>query len=149
MKGTLLILGAALLVLAAALLGGPILQRNQRAGEMRALRTQLNQARSATVSCRSLLASEEDSFLRFDRVVDSLRGAVQGYEDPEQGGVPQAQYQEYLESFDLYNSSVEEWQIRADSLQAMEDHCRAVIEAYNRLGDSIRSLQESYGEGSS
>jgi len=147
MKGTLLLLGAALLVLVAALLGGPILQRNQRAGEMRALRAQLDRARMATVSCRSLLASEEDAFLEFDRAVDSLRGAVQDFEDPDRGGVPQEKYEDYMESFDLYNSSVEEWRLRADSLQALETRCRDLIEAYNRLGDSIRSIQESFGDG--
>ena len=112
---------------------------------MRALRSQLEAARTSSLSCRSALDREEDSFLRFDRRVDSLRTVVDGYEDQEQGGVPQAQYQEYLEHFDLYNSSVEEWRVRADSLQAVEARCRELIQAYNRLGDSIRILQEQKG----
>jgi hypothetical protein len=67
---------------------------------------------------------------------------MEGYEDPDRGGVPQAEYQAYLESFEAYNDSVAAWQSRADSLRAMEAACRALVEAHNVLGDSIRHKQE-------
>jgi hypothetical protein len=77
--------------------------------------------------------------------VDSLRNVVDGYEDPDQGGVPQAEYPRYLESFELYNNSVEDWRARADTLQAMEARCRALVEAHNQLSDSIRQWQDAQG----
>ena len=147
MKRTLIFLAAAALVLLAALAGGPVLERNRRAGEMRTLRSELERSRFSADSCRTALVLLEDQFRRFDREIDSLRSVVDGYEDPEQGGVPQADYDAYLERFEEYNNSVEEWQHMADSLQAAEARCRSVIERHNRLGDSIQQVQESYRDG--
>jgi hypothetical protein len=147
MKGLMILAAAIVLVLLAALAGGPILERNRRAGELRSLRAELGESRFSADSCRTALARREEDFRRFDREIDSLRSVVDGYEDPEKGGVPQDDYQAYLERFEEYNDSVKEWQDRADSLQAHETRCRAIIEAHNRLGDSISSLQESYREG--
>jgi hypothetical protein len=89
------------------------------------------------------LAWEERGFRRFDRMVDSLRIRMESYEDPDRGGVPQAEYEAYLRSFERYNDSVAVWQDRADSLRAKEAACRALIEDHNLLGDSIRRRQES------
>jgi hypothetical protein len=103
----------------------------------------------AADSCRTVLGWEQEGFLDFNRVVDSLRANMERFEDPEQGGVPQEIYSEYLESFERYNDSVDVWQERADTLQAKEDRCRALVEAHNQLSDSIRRVQEEWTAGGS
>jgi hypothetical protein len=143
MKGTLMAIGALAVLVLAGLAGGSILERNRRVAEMQALRTALDQARFSADSCKVALSWEERGFLEFDRMVDSLRAEMESYEDPDQGGVPQAEYRAYLESFERYNDSVAAWQARADSLRAMEGACRALVEAHNDLGDSIRRRQEA------
>jgi hypothetical protein len=147
MRALFILIAAGSMVVLAALAGGPILERNRRAGEMRALGAALDQARVSADSCKVALEWEEEEFFRFNAAVDSLRDAVGSYEDPTQGGVPEAEYERYLESFDQYNSSVLSWRERADSLQASEDRCRALIEAHNQLGDSIRTLQAEFRRG--
>lgn len=148
MKGLLMVLAAGSLVFFAALASGPVLERNRRAGQIQALRLALDQARYTADSCKVSLAREEQDFRLFDEVVDSLRIATDGYENPEQGGVLQEEYEEYLAVFDLYNTSVEAWQARADSLQANEARCRLLIEAHNEMGDSIRRIQDAWREES-
>jgi len=143
----LILLAAATAVLLAALLGGPVLERSRRSAEMEALRRALDQARYSADSCKLALTFQQEEFLQFDRMVDSLRTETDGFEDPDQGGVPQAEYQEYLENFEFYNSSVESWRQLADSLQASEATCRAIVEAHNHLGDSIRRSQEELRGG--
>jgi hypothetical protein len=143
MKRTLMVMGALALLILAGLAGGSILERNRRLAEMQALRAALDQARFSADSCKVALSWEERGFLDFDRMVDSLRTEMESYEDPDRGGVPQAEYEAYLESFERYNDSVAAWQARADSLRAMEAACRALVEAHNRLGDSIRRRQEA------
>lgn len=148
MKTILLGLMALSLVIVVSLAGGRILERNRLAAERQALREALNRARISADSCKNSLAWEQREFMRFDQRVDSLRGVVEGYEDPAQGGgVPEADYEAYLETFDLYNSSVEDWKARADSLQAKEARCRASVEAHNQLADSVRTLIGEAGEG--
>lgn len=142
MRSALILAAVGILVVLVALAGGPVLERNRRAWEIRGLREALDRARYSADSCKTALAQEQRAFLRFDRAVDSLRNVVDGFEDPGQGGVPQADYSEYLENFELYNTSVENWQRRADTLQLNEARCRALVEAHNRLGDSIRRWQE-------
>jgi len=143
MKGIILLIAAASLVVLVALAGGPILERHRRAGDIEVLRTALERSRMAADSCRMVLGWEQEAFLDFNRVVDSLRNRMESFEDPEQGGVPQEIYGEYLESFERYNDSVAAWQARADSLRAMEAACRALVEAHNYLGDSIRRRREA------
>lgn len=147
MKRLIIVIGALGVLILAGLAGGSILERNRRVAEMQALRAALDQARFAADSCKMALSWEEQGFRAFDRRIDSLRTKMEGYEDPERGGVPQADYQAYLESFELYNDSVEAWQSRADSLRAMEAACRALVEAHNELGDSIRQRQEEMRAG--
>ena len=147
MKRIFISLAALTLVVLAGLAGGSILERNRRVAEMQALRVALGQARFSADSCKVALSWEEQGFLRFDRLVDSLRAEVESYEDPTQGGVPQAEYEAYLESFTLYNDSVDAWQGQADRLQAKETACRALVEAHNRLGDSIRRRREEWTSG--
>ena len=148
MKGLLLLLAAGSLVIFTAIAAGPVLERNRRAGQIQTLRAALDQARYSADSCKVALAREERDFRLFDEAVDSLRTTTDGYEDPEQGGVPEEDYEAYMEAFDLYNTSVESWQARADSLQASDARCRQLIEAHNELGDSIRKVQDAWREES-
>jgi hypothetical protein len=156
MKNLILLLLAGASVVVVALAGAPILERHRRVSEMQTLWATLDQARYSADSCKVALAREEETFFRFDRRVDSLRNVVEAYEDPVQGGVPEAEYLEYLKRFDQYNDLVEDWQIRADSLQAEEARCRELVETHNALADSIqtireerRATQEGMPEGSS
>jgi hypothetical protein len=110
--------------------------------ELESLREQLRSARILVDSCRVALTWEEQDFLRFDSFVDSLRSRVEEFEDPEQGGVPEEDYPEYMTGFNRYNDSVAVWQDRADSLRAKEAECRALAEAHNLLGDSLRRRLE-------
>jgi hypothetical protein len=119
------------------------MERNRRIAEMQALRAALDQARFSADSCKVALSWEEQGFLAFDRLVDSLRNEVESFEDSDRGGVPHEEYEAYLESFERYNDSVGVWQARADSLRLKEASCRALIEAHNALGDSIRQRQEA------
>lgn len=140
-------MGALAALILAGLAGGRILERSRQVAEMQALRDALDQARFAADSCKTALTWEERGFRRFDRLVDSLRTKMESYEDPARGGVPQAEYNAYLESFERYNDSVSVWQDRADSLRAKEAACRALVEDHNALGDSIRRRQEALREG--
>jgi hypothetical protein len=143
MTRIVMVLGALAILILVGLAGGKVLERNRQVAEMKALREALDQARFAADSCMTALAWEERGFRRFDRMVDSLRIRMESYEDPDRGGVPQAEYEAYLRSFERYNDSVAVWQDRADSLRAKEAACRALIEDHNLLGDSIRRRQES------
>jgi len=147
MKRLIILFGALALLLLAGLYGGSLLERNRRIAEMQALREALDQARFSADSCKVALAWEERGFRSFDRFVDSLRAETESYEDPERGGVPEADYRAYIESFERYNDSVAVWQERADSLRAKEAVCRALVEAHNVLGDSIRRRQDAMREG--
>jgi hypothetical protein len=81
-------------------------------------------------------------------MVDSLRTAVRGFEDPARGGVPQSQYEEYMESFRAYNESVEIWGARADTLRAHDAACRALVDGHNLLTDSLTFLRDAMtGDG--
>ncbi|MFC1662168.1 hypothetical protein ACFL3S_12085 [Gemmatimonadota bacterium] len=147
MKRLVIVLGALALVIGAGLFGGSVLERNRKIGEIQALRAQLDAARFTADSCRTALSLEEHSFQLFNQRVDSLRNVVDGFEDPDLGGVPEAQYGEYLESFDSYNESVETWQIRADFLRANDAACRALVQAHNALGDSLRRIRDEINVG--
>lgn len=137
-----MILVALVVLISAGLAGGTILERNRQVREMELLRQRLQQTRFSVDSCRVALAREEQAFLRFDRVVDSLRNRLEDYEDPSLGGVPQDEYEAYLQVFESYNDSIPVWEARADSLQASEAVCRALVERHNALSDSIRGSRE-------
>jgi len=143
MKNILMVLAALVVLVSAGLAGGTILERNRQIREMELLRQRLQQARFSVDSCRVALAQEERAFRRFDAMVDSLRRQVEGYEDPSLGGVPQDEYEAYLRSFEAYNDSIPAWEARADSLQASEDLCRALVERHNALSDSIRQSRDA------
>lgn len=132
------------------LLGYLFTERAREVDELRALSEEVQEARVVADSCRRALVQQENDFRRFDRFVDSLRGSVDAYEDLDDRGVPQEQYQEYLETFDGYNEAVARWDSVADSLRRNEASCRTLIQSYNALADSFRVRLDSAGvEGAS
>lgn len=131
-----------LIVLVATLLGWGARRHLQRRAEILAFEeatTRLQDARLRADSCAITLGWEQEEFLHFDSVVDSLRLALQGFEDDDRGGVPEAQYPEYMTVFQAYNDSVAVWQARADAVQAAEAACRRFTEIHNVLRDSIQA----------
>ena len=131
-----------LLIPVAVLLGWGIRHHLQRRAEIQAFEeatARLQDARLRADSCAITLGWEQEEFLHFDSVVDSLRLALQSFEDADQGGVPEAQYPEYMAVFQAYNDSVAVWQTRADAVQAAEADCRRFTEAHNALRDSIQA----------
>jgi hypothetical protein len=144
----ILILGSVLaLAVLAAFAARAVGERDRQVDELEALGVALEQARAAVDSCGAALARERDAFLSFDERVDSLRAVTDGYVDPAQGGVPEAQYHDYLVTFETYNDSVDAWQPKADSLQASEARCRALIQQHNDLGDSLQKRREEITGG--
>jgi len=131
-------IGALALAVGGAVAGHFLLEERQVRREVETLREELRFARTRADSCTVALTWEEQDFLRLDVYVDSLHAQVRGFEDPAQGGVPGAEYEEYLSDFNRYNDSVAVWQNRADSLRNTEESCRTLAEIHNALQDSLR-----------
>lgn len=116
-----------------------LLEQRRTVEEINALRTRVYDARIAIDSCRNELAYQEMLFRRFDTLVSSLRGEVDAFEALDERGVPEEEYDAYLEAFEGYNDSVAVWEARADSLRATEAVCRTLVERHNELTDSFRA----------
>lgn len=104
------------------------------------MRNDLLRARAAADSCAAALADEEARFRAYDARVDSLRGAVRGFEALHPDGVPADSYPSYLAAFDSYNVAVAGWQARADSLRASWAACSEAVERHNALADSVGAI---------
>ncbi len=113
-------------------------EREERV-QLKVLTDDLIGSRAEVNSCLRALEWQEEEFLHFDALVDSLRAQVHAFENPEQGGVPEEVYQEYLSVFSQYNDSVAVWPGRAEALRATEEKCRELAQAHNTLGDSLRN----------
>ncbi len=110
--------------------------------EITALQGRVYEARVAVDSCRNELAYQEMLFRRFDTLVNDMRGQVDAYESlDERGrrGVPEEEYEAYMEAFEGYNDSVATWEARVDSLRSTEAFCRTLVERHNVLTDSFRT----------
>lgn len=106
------------------------------------LRNDLIRARRSADSCATALAEEEERFRAYNARVDSLRGAVRGYEALHPAGVPADSYSNYLAAFDSYNVAAAGWQARADSLQASWAACAEAVERHNALADSVSAIMK-------
>lgn len=110
--------------------------------EITALQGRVYEARVAADSCRNELAYQEVLFRRFDTLVNDMRGQVDAYESLDEAGrrgVPEAEYEAYMEAFEGYNDSVARWDARVDSLRSTEAVCRRLVEDHNALTDSFRT----------
>ena len=123
--------------------GTSIADQRRTAREIRNLRDSIYVARIAADSCQNALAYAEMTFRRYGTVVDSLRAEVRAFEALDERGVPAAQYDRYLDTFDRYNDSVGAWEDRAAALKEDETACRAVIDRHNTLADSLRERIEA------
>ena len=121
-------------------------QGREERRELQTLTDDLRGARAEVDSCMRALEWQEEEFLHFDAMVDSLHLRVRAFEDPEQGGVPEAVYRQYLSVFSAYNDSVAGWQDRADALRESEEMCRDLAQFHNALGDSLRALYGRSGD---
>lgn len=140
LRPVLIGLGVLALFALGALFVGRMLEQSRERSRFEAVQTRLGDLRQNSENCRRMLARAEDAFQGFGRQVDSLRSAVRAYEDD--GRVPEAVYEEYLDLFDRYNESIPVWEVQADSLRVIQARCRATIEAHNRLADSVRAVVE-------
>lgn len=122
-----------------------VLERQQTADRINALREELYRARVASDRCRSSLRTSEASLLALGQTIDSLRTRVSEFESMVQGGVPGDRYQEYLGVFDQYNDSVAAWEGRERRLRSAETSCRATIEEHNELSDSLQTVLSEAG----
>lgn len=147
-KALLALLGLA--VVAALVWGIRDLMEERRTVEaLNALQNRVYDARVAVDSCRNELAYQEMLFHRFDTLVNAMRGEVDAFETLDERGVPEEEYDAYMEAFEGYNDSVDVWEARADSLRATESVCRMLVERHNELTDSFRArlTEEGLMEG--
>jgi len=119
--------------------GRDMLERRRTVEEINALRGRVYDARVAIDSCRNELAYQEMLFRRFDTLVASLRGEVDAFEALDERGVPEEEYDAYMDAFEGYNDSVAVWEARADSLRRTDAVCRVLVERHNELTDSFRA----------
>ena len=109
MKRPLLLVSTVAVAILGSITAKTVIDQDRRVDQLDALRATLEEARSAIDSCRNALALQQEDFLRLDGVVDSLRTAMNGFEDSALGGVPEVVYPEYLQTFELYYDSVDAW----------------------------------------
>ena len=122
-----------------------LVERQRTAREITRLRDELYRARAAADRCRGSLANSQASLEQLDLVVDSMRARVDSFEALDARGVPEAQYDEYLETFESYNDSVAAWEARARRLRAVDASCRETIRQHNELSDSLRRVLADAG----
>lgn len=141
--------GLAVLALVYLFFGVRAWMRNQRTlEEIERVRSAVLAARAEADACTSRLALDESVFQRTNATVDSLRAVVNDAEEPlpEGGrGVDAREYEAYMESFDAYNRTVEDWEAQAEGLRARQAECTELIEYHNRMADSLRTLLEESG----
>ena len=122
-----------------------LVERRRVTEEVNRLRGELFQARAAADRCQGGLQNSEARLREFDGVIQSLRARVDSFEALDSRGVPEAEYDAYMESFESYNDSVAAWDERAERLRTSEASCRETIERHNGLRDQLRSVMEEAG----
>ena len=50
-----------------------------------------------------------------------------------------------METFERYNSSVEEWEAQVEGIRAAEASCRELVLRHNQLADSLRTALDEAG----
>lgn len=139
--GVLLVSGVVVGILGAR----ELLERQRTVREITRLREELFRARAAADRCRGSLANSQASLEQLDLVVDSMRARVDSFEALDVRGVPEAEYDEYLDSFESYNDSVEAWEARARRLRAVDTSCRETIRQHNAVSDTLRRVLTEAG----
>jgi hypothetical protein len=124
-----------------------VVERQRTADHINELRQELYRARVAADRCRGSLQTSEASLRALGVTIDSLRNRVDAYEAMDRRGVPADRYEEYLQTFDQHNDSVQVWDGRERRLRSTESACRATIEGHNSLSDSLQSVLTEAGIG--
>ena len=124
--------------------GQRILEQQRTTREVTRLRDELYRARVTAERCQQSNAASEGALQAFDARLDSMRTAVEGYEQSE-GRVAASRYDEYIERFERYNDSVEVWEAQERALRAADQACREVILEHNELSDSLQSVLAAAG----
>lgn len=119
-----------------------LLERQRISEEVTRLRGELFQARAAAQRCQGGLANSEARLRDFDEVIGSLRARVDSFAGLDPRGVPEEQYDTYMESVESYNDSVAAWEDRAQRLRTAEASCRETIERHNALRDRLQEVLE-------
>lgn len=122
-----------------------LLERQRISEEVTRLRGELFQARAAAQRCQGGLANSEARLRDFDEVIGSLRARVDSFEALDARGVPEEEYDAYMESFESYNDSVAAWEDRAQRLRTSETSCRSTIERHNALRGTLQGVIEGAG----
>lgn len=122
-----------------------MLERKRISDQINRLRGDLVQARAAARRCQGSIANSEQRLLEFDSMLDSLRARVDSFETLDGRGVPQREYDAYLETFESYNDSVAAWEARARRLRAAEASCRTTILEHNALTDTLQAVLREAG----
>jgi len=141
-------LGVALAISSAAILyfgAQRILEQQSLRTEITRLRDGLYRARVAADRCQRSVVSEEGELQAFDGRIAEMRARVDSFEALDPRGVPQPEYDLYMEHFDAYNDSVAAWEGRERRLRTQDTSCREVIVTHNALGDSLKAILEELG----
>jgi hypothetical protein len=125
--------------------GRRILERQRTAAEISRLRDGLYRARVAADRCRRGLVNSRSAIEDLDLRLDSLRARVDSFEALDPRGVPEAEYDRYLESFGAFNDSVAAYESQAGRVRGQDAACRDVIREHNLLRDSLQTVLRSAG----
>ena len=113
--------------------------------QLRALRTQLSEARAAADSCQGALDEEEARLRASDERFDTLKSMIEHYEGLDPRGVPADSYEIYIAVFNEYNDAIPQREAAGDTLRAHEQACHAIIDSHNLIADSALALARQLG----
>ena len=113
--------------------------------QLRALRSQLSEARAAADSCRAALDEEEARLRASDARFDTLKSMIDYYEGLDPRGVPADSYDIYMAVFNEYNEAIPAREAAGDTLRAHEQACHTIIESHNVIADSAMVLARELG----
>lgn len=141
-------LGVVAAIVTAAILyfgGQRIIQQEMLRKEIDRLRDELYRARVAADRCQRSVRSGEGELQDFEVRIAEMRTRVDSFEALDPRGVPEAEYDAYMEVFEAYNDSVAAWEGRERILRTQDASCRTVIGDHNALRDSLVSIVEGLG----
>ncbi len=141
-------LGVALVLSLAAIMyfgATRLLEQQRAANEITRLRDQLYRARVTADRCQRSIASSEGALQEFRLRLDSLKARVDSFEALDPRGVPQEQYDTYMEAFTVFNDSAGSWELREEQLRTADSSCRDVIVRHNALQDTLQTVLAEAG----
>lgn len=119
-----------------------LVQSGAARNHIQMLRDSTQYLRAASDSCNSTLESSQTALVMYRGRLDSLYRDVRDFEEADLGGVPAAEYTEYMEQFTAYRDSADAWDGRVASLESTLAECRTLAELHNVTVDSLRAAVE-------